>query len=106
MHIGCIIIEDNLKLSDVPIKNIAKSLLTCCEIPVDNTYFRIHFKDLGRITDQEILFLEYHLKLASTTDFHVELTTHHYSETAKHCDVNSLLSAGCSIHGELNKISL
>ena len=61
MHIGCIIIEDNLKLSDVPIKNIAKSLLTRCEIPVDNTYFRIHFKDLGRITDQETLFLECHV---------------------------------------------
>ena len=71
-------------------------------------FFFIHLelKRVGGNTDNVTLFLECSLKLASTTEFHVECNTLHYNETAKHCGVTSLLPAGCYIHGECNKISL
>ena len=50
---------------------------------------------LGGNTDNVTLFLECNLKLASTTEFHVECNSLHYNETAKHCGVTSLLPAGC-----------
>ena len=50
---------------------------------------------VGRNTDNVTLFLECNLKLASTTEFHLECNTLHYNETAKHCGVISLLPAGC-----------
>ena len=50
---------------------------------------------VGGNTDNVTLFLECNLKLASTTEFHVECNSLHYNETAKHCGVISLLPAGC-----------
>ena len=63
-------------------------------------YSLIKPSNVGRITDNVTLFLECNLKLASTTEFHVQCNNLHYSETAKSCGVTSLLLAGCYIHGE------
>ena len=63
-------------------------------------------QSVGGITDNVTLFLKCNLKLASTTEFHVECNTLHYNETAKHCGVTSLQLSGCYIHSESNKISL
>ena len=52
-------------------------------------------QSVGGNTDNVTLFLECNLKLASTTEFHVECNSLHYNETAKHCGVTSLLPAGC-----------
>ena len=50
---------------------------------------------VGGNTDNVTIFLECNLKLASTTEFHVECNSLHYNETAKYCGVISLLPAGC-----------
>ena len=71
---------------------------------LDNVFSIMY--DVGGNTDNVTLFLECNLKLASTTEFHIECNTLHYIETAKHCGVTSLLLAGCYIHSESNKISL
>ena len=55
----------------------------------------IRWTKVGGNTDNVTLFLECNLKLASTTEFHVECNSLHYNETAKHCGVTSLLPAGC-----------
>ena len=44
---------------------------------------------IGGNTDNVTLFLECNLKLASTSEFHVECNTLHYNETAKHCTMGN-----------------
>ena len=63
----------------------------------------------NRTNNDTILFsVFYEIKIFLFFSRDSDLTTSfvRYNETAKHCSVTSLLSAGCYIHRECNKISL
>ena len=69
-------------------------------------FFFIHLelKRVGGNTDNVTLFLECSLKLASTTEFHVECNTLHYNKTAKHCGVTSLMTPNEYIFFNMNQM--
>ena len=90
---GPLVISDDV-VRILLIRHTYAQLASCKEISTFDLISRC-ISLVGGTTDNVTLFLGCNLKLASTTEFHIECNTLHYNETAKHCGVNSLLLAGC-----------